>query len=436
MRTRVTLSRGMAVIFAVALMLGLIGIRALAQGESPTPTPYPTHTPYPTSTPYPTYTPAPPAGVAATTAGTAEPTQSASDVTWTVSAMTFQSNYPKGFSFSVKITSSAGPVVRGRVIWSHAPGTQRSRPITVDPTTGVITAEWNVSAGEAVPPWVGVTYYWDVGDSQGNSFQTQPQYTEYEDTGHTWTRTESEDIIVFSENLPDSINQMTIDAMAQQRETYRAAWGALLPYKPRAILFGDRAAWDEWHVGATDPHVIGTTSSDWGGTAQVVSQGNLTDLAYGTVPHEVAHLYQSAFTIMPAGDWFIEGDATFFELNQQYDYLAAVRQLAASGQLPPLFEGAGPAVSGQNAREGYDIGYSWWKWLVDNYGLDGHRKLIQLLDQGVPRNKAIEEVTGLPISEVESRWRVWLGASPVPPTLIPLPTAPGFPTPTPFTFGG
>jgi hypothetical protein len=434
MRTRPALSRGTAIVFAIALMLGLIGLRVLAQGESPTQTPYPTHTPYPTSTPYPTYTPAPPTGVTAT--GTVEPTRPASDVTWTVSDMAFQGDYPKGFRFSVKITSSAGPIVRGRVIWSHAPGTQRSRPISVDSATGLITATWEVGAGEAVPPWVGVTYYWDVGDSQGNSFQTPPQYAEYEDTGHKWTRTESEDIIVFSEDLPDNVNQMTMDAMAQQRETYRAAWGDLLPYKPRAILFGDRAAWNEWHFGVGDPNVIGTTSSDWGGTAQVVSQGDLFDLAYGTVPHEVAHLYQAAFTIMPSGDWFIEGDATFFELHQQYDYEAAVRQMAAAGQLPALLEGPGPAVNGQNARQGYDIGYTWWKWLVDNYGLDGHRKLIQLLDEGVPRNKAIEEVTGLSISEVESRWRVWLGASPVAPTLIPLPTAPVFPTPTQLTFGG
>jgi hypothetical protein len=436
MNVRLSVSRGTAIVFAIALMLALVGLQVAAQGESATQMPYPTATLYPTSTPYPTPTPAPSTGLTATAPGTEEPRQSASNVKWSVSDMAFQSKYPKGFSFSVKITSSAGPVVRGRVIWSHAPGTQRSRPITVDPTTGMITAEWDVTAGQAVPPWVGITYYWDVGDSEGNTFQTEPQYVEYEDKGHNWIRTESQDIIVFSENLPDSVNQMSMDAMAQQRETYRAAWGDLLPYKPRAILFGDRPAWDEWHVGATDPHVIGTTSSDWGGTAQVAYQEDLTDLAYGTVPHEVAHLYQAAFTIMPAGDWFIEGNATFFELHQQYDYLASVQLLAAAGELPPLLEGPGPAVSGQNARDGYDIGYTWWKWLVDNYGLDGHRKLIQLLDQGVSRNKAIEEVTGLSISEVESRWRVWLGASAVPPTLIPLPTAPGFPTPTPFTFGG
>jgi len=225
---------------------------------------------------------------------------------------------------------------------------------------------------------------------------------------------------------------MVIDAMAEQRETYRAAWGDLLPYKPRAILFGDRDAWLEWRVGLSNPRVIGQTSDDWGGTAQVLSGGDLVDMAYGTVPHEVAHLYQAAFTIMAPGSWFIEGNATFFELNQQYNYEASIRELAASGRLPALLTGTGPGVSGQNARRGYDIGYTFWKWLVDNYGLDGHRAVIELLDKGMQQNAALEAVTGLTAQEIESRWRVWLGASETPPTLFPTPTLFFLASPTPF----
>ena len=367
--------------------------------------------------------------------GASGPAQQNSDVQWTVGEQTFKSDYPQGFEFTADITSSAGPIVRGRIVWSHVPRTQRTRPIEVDPNTGMLHAAWEVGVGDSVPPWVGITYYWDVGDSEGNSFQTEPQYVEYEDTGHQWYRTESEDIIVFSENLDHSVNQLTMDAMAEQRDTYRAAWGDLLPYKPRAILFGDQEAWTQWRIGASNPRVIGQTSSDWGGTVQVVNRGDLQDLAYGTVPHEVGHLYQSSFTVMAPGSWFIEGNATLFELNQMYDYEASVRQMAAAGKLPALLTGSGPGVSGNNARQGYDIGYTWWKWLVNNYGWDGHRQLIQLIDQGVPRNEAIQQVTGLTLQQVEESWRTWLGASPVPPTLVPTPTLLFFPSPTPFRPG-
>ena len=105
----------------------------------------------------------------------------------------------------------------------------------------------------------------------------------------------------------------------------------------------------------------------------------MRDIAYGTVLHEIAHLYQDAFTFMPAGNWFIEGNATFFERQQYYDYEAAV-DAAAAGQLPALLEGTGPGVSGVT-RAGYDIGYTFWVWLTDNYGLKDTASLSP--DQGL-----------------------------------------------------
>ncbi len=356
-------------------------------------------------------------------------------VVWTVGELTFESRYPQGFVFTAQISSSAGPIVRGRVVWSHAPGTQKSRPVEVDPVTGRLIATWEPGPGESAPPWLGLTYVWSVGDAAGNSFETEPRYVEYADNSRRWLRSESQDIIVFSQGLPAEVNELTLAAMAEQRETYRAAWGDLLPYKPRAILFGDWDAWNEWQGGVSSPNYAGLTRSEWGGTVQRGSASDPRQLAYGTVLHEVAHLYQDAFTIMPAGSWFTEGNATFFELERYYDYEGAVRALAAAGQLPALLQGPGPGVSGRNARRGYDIGYTFWKWLVDNYGLEGHRALVTLIDRGVRRNDAIEQVTGLSLAEVEQRWRVWLGASPIPPTLIPTPPFFFLPSPTPYTPG-
>jgi len=410
MRQRI--GRAAAARIAGALLLasvGALGRQAAAQGVTPTPPP----------------------DLRDSASG---PALSDPNVTWTVGALEFESQYPDGFAFTAEIRSSAGPITSGRVIWTHAPGTQRSRPVEVDPTTGLLSARWEVTGQNRTPPWVGISYYWDVADAAGNRFRSDVQYVEYDDPTRRWLRSESDDIIVFSEGLPDEVNALVLDAMAQQRATYRAAWGDLLPYKPRAILFGDYAAWVESRV-TVNPAVIGITGSDWGGTAQVVYGGELQDLAYGTVLHEIAHLYQSAFSLFSGGSWFTEGDATFFELHQQNDYEAFVRELARQGTLPALLDGAGPGVSGQRARWGYNIGYTWFKWLTDTYGLDAHRQLITLIGQGVSRNAAIEQVTGLPAPEVERRWRTWLGAAAEAPTLIPMPTPLTFPSPTPFTFG-
>lgn len=241
---------------------------------------------------------------------------------------------------------------------------------------------------------------------------------------------------MFTQNLPDDLGQMVVDAMEQQRDLFEEAWGGLLPYKPRAILFGDYEAWEEWQITFVNPRVIGTTSSDWGATVQRVSGTDYRDLAYGTVPHEIAHLYQNEFVgFLSAVSWFNEGNATFFEANQQYDYLARVRDIAASGRLPNLLQDSGPSIRGTNARDGYDIGYTFFLWLTETYGIEAHRELMQAIRGGTGRNAALEQVTGLSLAEIESAWRVWLGASEVAPTLAPTPTMLVFPTVTPFTFG-
>ncbi|MCI0712514.1 MAG: hypothetical protein L0154_20325 [Chloroflexi bacterium] len=343
------------------------------------------------------------------------------DAEWTVSDFIYQSNYPEGFTASAKVESSAGEIVNASFVWSLVIGQRRNIATEYDEETGVATLNW--IPDEATPPWVAVNYQWVFEDTEGNLYHTQWILgAEYEDNTRQWTRAESEDVIVFvEEGLPDNTDELVLAAMAEGRETYRIAWGELLPYKPRAILFSNRTTWNEWQVGVTNENVIGTTRDDWGATVQVVSGGNVVDMAYGTTLHEVAHLYQSE-NIALGVDWFNEGNATFFELNQQNDYEQFVRNMAVNGDLPPLLRGSGPSIRGNSARDGYNIGYTFFKWLVENYGLEAHHELMVLMRRGTLRNDAIEQVTGLTIDEVEREWRTWLGATGDAPTPIPTPT--------------
>ncbi len=350
---------------------------------------------------------------------------------WTFRAGDFESYYPAGFGFGAEIESSAGPVERARVVWSHAPGTQRSRPAERDPISGQWRVRWEPTGSDAIPPWLAVVYHWEASDIAGNTFRSADFQAEYADFSRGWQRFESADVIVFALDLPDDVGEQTLAAMAAQRETFRAAWGGGLPYTPRVILFGSRAAWREWQIGAVDGAVIGTTQPDWGATVQVVS-GSSRDLAFGTVLHEVAHLYQAEYVGALPVNWFVEGNATLFELSRQYDYEAAVRRMAAQGSLPALLEGTGPGLS---SRRGYDLGYTFFVWLVQSYGWEGHRQLMSLLREGIGRNAALEQVTGLTTTEIESRWRMWLGASGQVPTLAPTPTFRFFPSPTPYIPG-
>lgn len=371
----------------------------------------------------------------------AEPATTTGDAEWTFEEPTFASNYPNGFEFTARVSSSKADIQDATVVWSHAPRNLSRRSAEYDETTGLFKAVYDNS--ESTPPWVAVNYRWLLTDTAGNTFRGEWIVgEEYTDDSHEWERFESEDIIVFVEaGLPDETGQQTLDAMAAQRETYRQAWGDVLSYRPRAILFSSRDSFVEWRQGQTNPSVIGQTDASWGGIVQVISsRGGVIDLAWGTVLHEVGHLYQSEFVLtgLPTGTWQNEGNATLFEIYQMYDYEQRVRNLAANNQLPALLIGTGPSQASRGpdgiGRLGYDMGYAFYKWFVEFYGLDGHRQLIETLGPSVGFNEALELVTGLPVTEIERRWRIWLGATPDAPTLIPEPTMRVFPTVTPFIF--
>lgn len=371
-----------------------------------------------------------------------QPGTSSGDAEWTLEAPNFVSMYPGGFQFEVFAHSSAGQIIDASVIWSHTPNQLRRREAEINPVTGQISLHW--IPNESLPPWVAVNYYWSFTDSEGNRYRSDWILgSEYEDNLAEWERFENEDVIVFiQDGLPIQTAELTLQAMADQHETFLQAWGGPLSYKPRVVLFADRQDFARWRRGFGGSSIVGQTSDIWGATVQVIVEGDITNLIYGTVLHEIGHLYQFEYAAdaFPAGTWFTEGDATFFELSQEYDYEGRIRDFADDNILPILLEGDGPFAfengPDSRGRYGYDVGYTFFRWLVLNYGLDAHRQLVEGLGEGRDRNTLLTEITGLSVRDIETAWREWLGAQGPPATLIPTPTIEYRfpPTVTPYQF--
>ncbi|MBN1565420.1 MAG: hypothetical protein JXA10_16355 [Anaerolineae bacterium] len=373
------------------------------------------------------------------------------DAAWTITANTFTSQYPAGFTFSIQASSAAGPIVAASVEWVHradrAGQTRRIRraDAAIDAETGTITAVWAASQSDAVPPWVEVRYVWKLRDEAGNQYETETTLAEYEDQSRTWIRTETDEIIVISTGLSEAFNRTVIEAMESLREKYIAGWGDTLPYRPRVILFADRADFDEWRIFSVDTSSLGyilggLTVPTWGGTVQVVT-GEPEFLAYSIVPHEIEHLYQFEYlakrTATTPG-WFTEGDAVFYETHPQRFASVAeyVAQRVANNTIPALLDGEGPRVDGSDSLEGYYLGYTFMRWINDNWGIAKHKELMALLATNMPFVEALEQALGMSKVEIERAWRQSIGATSDAPTLIPTWTPPAFlPSPTPFTFG-
>ena len=352
---------------------------------------------------------------------------------WSIQSRTFASRYPKGFTFTIQATSTGGAIKAVKTFWRYSPSTRHSRAAAYDPAAKAWIMAWEPRPGEeSVPAWVSIDYWFVLTDASDNSYITDEIHAEYTDKTRAWGRAESEDIIVYWEkSLPDQIGQLAIEAMAKNRELYRRAWGRLLSYKPRAILYANAKSFGEWAPGIDTEHILGTTSRTWGGTAQRNSEYGIVDLAYGTIPHEIGHLYQFDLG-MVADSWWIEGDATFFELHQEYDYEQRARDLAQEADFPSLQDNI--PTRGDNARNGYDIGYSFIKYLTNTYGIEVHQKILGYMTKGSVLFDAITKATGKPFDDVELGFRQWLGVpDPTLPTRVPTLIFEFPPTPTHVT---
>jgi hypothetical protein len=371
----------------------------------------------------------------------------AQGATWTVSEYGYQSNYPDGMTFTIKATSSAGKIKNALVFWRHSPVASRTRQTGVVNDTGDgVTAQWVKKISDAVPQWAGVEYWWQLSDEAGNIFETERQFAEYADNTRKWARFESEDIIVFLEDgVPTEVAEASLKAMEEARPIYQKYWPNPLGYKPRAIIYNSYTTWNEWapgigtigRSGENATIVAGQTNSTWGATVQKFNpydQPNVDDqiayTSYSVVVHEVAHLYQFVNGGTRGPSWFVEGNATFFELVGRDGMLQYARDRAQAGNLPTL-QGDGPSATGAFARDAYNIGFSFFVWLNETYGAEAHKLLWSSIDQGRPLKESLEMVTGMNFIDMETAFRTWLGApNPVAPTPIPDPVLVFPPTPT------
>ena len=351
---------------------------------------------------------------------------------WTVGLNEFVSDYPVGFTFNLEVSSTAGDIERARVEYRHrednpSPGPEEFTRLegAIDPERGVISAVWTPSVQEELPPWIEVWYRWRLRDSAGNEYVTDFAVAEYADNTREWERIENDDMLIFTTGLPEETAEVVLSVFESQRQKYLDHWGQALPFVPRVVLFPDLEVYQEWQAagGYTAQGIVsvGLSNYAWGGTWQVFYGFVLEDLA-DVVLHEIEHLYQREFLndrrIYPPG-WWYEGDATFFELDIDYTAMANVQDWVSDGDLPVMLDGLGPSIIGQDSLQGYYFGYSFFKWLDQAYGVEVIRDWKELLAQDMDLTEALEAVTGRDAVELESQWRVWLGAPAEVPTLIP-----------------
>jgi hypothetical protein len=373
---------------------------------------------------------------------------------FSITDFTYVTQYPEGLDFTVNITppDEDTEIASVTLLYKFVAGTQgRTRAsLTEDNLWQAIPFDTR-----GLAPWLDMEVSWRVSYGAEGVFETEPVTVQYIDHTREWWRAESDDVILYWFDFPEEFGQVVVEAFAHVRDRYIQGFGGLLPFKPTVVIFPPGDSLGEWQAGGqVNPRTTGQAQSEtYSATLRVRGLeieeirkdciwNEERDLEWqmrysaSVATHEVAHLYQFAFGSRgPA--WWIEGEATFFELeigpvDQRLQNLATMGEdLSTLQGLGPSGQVGTPAIDGCT-HLGYDMGASFINWLVSTQGgFETHRQIVDLLSRNVTLPNAIEQVIGVDFLTLERQWREYIGLNPDP--FIPTQPAMQFPpTVTPF----
>ena len=328
-----------------------------------------------------------------------------------------QVNFPDGVGLTLTAESDTD-IVEVRVYF-RAAGSRRWGYAYADFKPGpLITATRSIPVSEAayLAPGVDVEYYFQIRDAHGAVLKTGRSTVEYLDNRFDWRRVNIGPLELVYHDIRD--NQVTGAARALSGDLQRVM--VLLQHQPRdgfkGVIYNSYA-----DANAVFP-VQSQTTTDHGTFAgyafpeQGVFVGQGLDRRI--IVHESTHLlFRDALgeKALDAPAWLDEGFATYSEPNAR---------IRGSGEL----YGRTPSLRGMNRVSGtpgtiplfYQKSVSVVAYLIEEYGENSFRRMLDELRKGRVIEDALLNVYGFDVDGLDRRW----AGLPVEPAATPVLTVP------------
>lgn len=354
------------------------------------------------------------------------PTAAAQRTPIQVVTQSAKSHFPDDLTFSLVVRGGAGDIVKVdlyvQVGWEETTRLVAPDPFLPAPEVR-LTAVWNTFA-ETIPPFVEITYHWEVRDSTGETLSTKPVRTEYTDATHDWQRLEDDRVVVFWYDQPASFGDALFQASREAYDHVARTTGIATDRAIRVVIYNNQVDFCAFYAPRTCQDWIGGQTF----SGITVQWGfNLSWFTENVVPHELAHVFYGEIlrdTWLPVPTWFNEGIAIYSERHDHSWDMMLVLDAAEEGKLetlPVMTRGGGVAHGEVNLW--YAVAYSLVAYLAETYGEETLGELILALADNILFEDALVQTMGLDMAQLEMKWRAWLGY-PVDyiPTPVPFPT--------------
>lgn len=287
---------------------------------------------------------------------------------------------------------------------------------------------WVMTRSGNPPPGTAVWWEWTVIDASGNTFTTPRQTLLLEDERFAWRTLTNERITLhWYEGL--NVGPTLLNAAVAGLARLENEMGVVLQDDVEIFIYEDSEAMRDavLYIQAW----AGGVAFDNYNTILMGVPPNIADTwGTATIRHELAHLVLGQMGRSCVGGdrptWLEEGLAVFAEGEPEQDVLDSIATGIEENSFEPVrslngaFSAHGPA-----AGIAYNQSYSVVAFLLETYGQEKMRLLIELLATGEDYDDALETIYGFNIDGLELAWRESIGAPPrqIPATPTPLAAA-------------
>jgi Tol biopolymer transport system component len=238
--------------------------------------------------------------------------------------------------------------------------------------------------------------------------QNKVQYRQYD-----WRSITSDHFEVYFYGGLDSLGMRVLDLAEKTHQLLSKRLGHTLGHRVPIVLYGSHNDFSQTNV---TPELI---DAGTGGFTEALRNrvvlpfaGSYEDLRH-VVVHELVHaitfdlLYggsaasliaHQSFFSLPL--WFAEGTAEYYSLGMESNAEMVLRDGTIEGYLPPLKYGGGYLI--------YKQGQSAVAYLVDRFGEERLRDLLQRVRSMRSFDRAFQRTMGMSPDKFDEQWRTWL----------------------------
>ena len=264
-----------------------------------------------------------------------------------------------------------------------------------------------------LPPFADITYWWQIQDADGHQLKTQPKLLKYTDNRFNWEQLSDAGITIhviddaagpaFSQTALDLARASVEDINAELRAPTPDPFDIFIYDSERDLEAAMVLAGRDWAGGQARPELGAVVIA-----VPAVEGYSSTMKRY--LPHEITHLlvYQlvtsEGYRYVPA--WLDEGLATANEPWPTPEYELVLEEARGTGRLLAVEELCYPfSPDPRTAMLSYAQSASLVRFIRQQYGADGIRRLLSAYANGASCTSGVQEALGVQFDRLENDWR-------------------------------